>query len=804
MHLERLLQVTMATLATLATLLVGMGLREPWMPLAMLAAAMLAVWLTDFTGLFAVSPSVANALRLMVLAWCLLTLHLDRHALVMQVAQLLIVLQAIVLFQRKDPRTYWHLAELSLLQVVVAALLTQGLLFGVLLVVFLVIGLAAMALLFLYQEQERCRTENDASHRREPDASPRREPDASHRREPDASHRREPVVPDLSRRLEPAIGGRLPWLAQPAEFSAAPLRLGVDREFFARLLRMAGVSLVLSAIAFFLVPRLRHESWRGAGMGARATVGFNDRMRLGELGRINQDRQEVLRMELIRGYSEERYLVRGEVYLRGAIVNTYRNGAWEYRPATVALSDVPTRPWAVGLEMGDEVVRQRIQVEPLDRSELFCVWPFAIPKDQMNRVTLDAVSQRLLRAEAPPRTRFEFELLTTAFVHNEQTAVVPNYEGLSTQVEALLQMPRLPKLDALAWQWFVDTNASYDDRYVIATSLERKLRDSGEFQYSLRGQARDPALDPIEDFLTQNRVGHCEYYATALALMLRSLGVPCRVVIGFRADEWNDLGQFYTVRQSHAHAWVEAYLKPGQVPSQVKQGANDPRWDRGAWLRLDPTPAGDPEDSAFRRVSSSKWFDWLDYLWNNYVLDMDRPRQQETIYRPVAGMVRSALDQVLEGQWWSELAAAAQARLGVWWQLLALILGVVLLALVGLMVYLVSRLVRLGSGGVFRLFARSAAAGDGAAAVVQFYRRFEVALAARGLVRPPHQTQREFALAIGPELALRTGDPRLADGAAEIAAAFYQVRFGGQPLDKTQAQAVEQALAQLEHGRDGP
>ena len=102
-------------------------------------------------------------------------------------------------------------------------------------------------------------------------------------------------------------------------------------------------------------------------------------------------------------------------------------------------------------------------------------------------------------------------------------------------------------------------------RAVRARALEAYLSSQGGFGYSLAPVPRDRVLDPIEDFVTLHRVGHCEYFASALTLMLRSVGIPSRMVMGFKGGDWNDLGRFYQVRQLHTHAWVEAYLTREQV-----------------------------------------------------------------------------------------------------------------------------------------------------------------------------------------------------------------------------------------------
>ena len=82
-----------------------------------------------------------------------------------------------------------------------------------------------------------------------------------------------------------------------------------------------------------------------------------------------------------------------------------------------------------------------------------------------------------------------------------------------------------------------------------------------KFRYTLDIE-RVSQLDPLQEFLFVRRAGHCEYFAAAMAVMLRSLGVPARVVNGFQRGEWNPYGQYYIVRYYDAHSWVEAFM-PG-------------------------------------------------------------------------------------------------------------------------------------------------------------------------------------------------------------------------------------------------
>src|SRR5438105_4571189 len=94
----------------------------------------------------------------------------------------------------------------------------------------------------------------------------------------------------------------------------------------------------------------------------------------------------------------------------------------------------------------------------------------------------------------------------------------------------------------------------------------------------------DHELDPVVDFLINRKSGHCGYFASALTLLLRSLGIPARMVNGFKGGDWNDIAQVLNVRQKHAHSWVEALVRP--APNE-----------RPIWVTLDPTPAAERNEA---------------------------------------------------------------------------------------------------------------------------------------------------------------------------------------------------------------
>jgi len=146
MYLERLLQINMATLAALGALLLGMGEQSEGPPLVVMAAAAVADWLTDVTGKFQIGRWTANVLMLVGAVFSLHDLYPPRSEMeTIGLSWFLIYLQIILLFQKKDQWKYWLLVMLSLLEVVIATLFSQGIWFGMLLVIYMLLGFSVFS-----------------------------------------------------------------------------------------------------------------------------------------------------------------------------------------------------------------------------------------------------------------------------------------------------------------------------------------------------------------------------------------------------------------------------------------------------------------------------------------------------------------------------------------------------------------------------------------------------------------------------------------------------------------------------------
>jgi hypothetical protein len=344
--------------------------------------------------------------------------------------------------------------------------------------------------------------------------------------------------------------------------------------------------------------------------------------------------------------------------------------------------------------------------------------------------------------------------------------------------------------------------AASNDPVAVAHALEAYFQHPGRFHYSLNlNLPRNVELDPLEDFVTGHRTGHCQYFASALVLMLRSQGLPARMVVGYRGSDFNQLGKFYQVRQRNAHAWVELHLKKSQVPDHELIGGIV--GEGGAWLRLDPTPAADRDNEPASRDWAGTARDWLDYVdtvWTDYVIGLNQQRQQEALYGAWEASPEQAESWTSISAWENELRMVAgwfgiiigdkdQAGWNVAFDWRAAVSAMVLCGLLIGVVRGVRYLWQRYDWPSLWLWRKASVSRS----TVPFYARLEEMLARRGRSRRLAETPREYV-----EHAVRELGFVPSDGLRRLVVAFYAVRYGGATLDSAELQAIEQALSELD------
>jgi hypothetical protein len=767
----------MAALAALATLLLGMGERNAVLPLLALGVAASSVYFVDVRRWIHLNTSMANLAGLAALVACLWDYRKvpQEENQLLALANLLIYLQCVLLYRQKTPRIYWMLALLSLLQVAVATVLNMSFWFGVLLVIYMLLAIATLIVFLLYREQQGY-----------------------------AGLLAQELPADDSGAWRPA-GGRQGSPFIPRSMAGATHH-DIRRGMFGEVSRMAAVTLLLTALVFVLVPRTSNSgAWGEQLVSSQHVVGFSESVTLGEMGEIVENPEEVLQMRFFDVDTGSNYYLSEVPLLRGTVLTEYKNGAWS--PESLAIKKTIT-PVSFDLR---NLVQQEFRVNRLNTSTLFAIQP--ILQDGVDRrLNYDSQSDRLYRGQARYTYPLEYTLYTNGLYGGRQLLITPCvYTPHAHDLSFNLLQPVDPEVHRGLRQMAAEVVENVPAKDVIARArmLERHLRDLGGFRYSLSPPKRNPNKDPIEDFVVDNRVGHCEYFASALTLMLRSLEIPARMCVGFKGADWNPLTGYYHVRQWHAHAWVEVYLEPGQLPrdtiEQRKAQIPVEQWKHGGWLRLDATPAFEgaelmPPASGF--PSLRQLMDFTDHLWSGYVLSMDARRQRERVFNPLRegskGIAAVLFDRELWrmtlNNMWKLMKGEKPDDTGLWFSWRAAVVTFVTLTLLLFLyrgaAWIVRRLMRL---------ARSSPASTSGRkdAEVEFYRRLESILATRNLLRLPHQTQREFASSVGDELAT---DPRTIQVAAiprRIAEMFYRVRFGKEQLQPPHLESVDRGLSEL-------
>ena len=557
----------------------------------------------------------------------------------------------------------------------------------------------------------------------------------------------------LLRRLRPRRPEPRPW--------------GDARRLAVTALCLLTLVFALAMPIFFITPRLGHGALARAEGGLTGLVGFSDEVTLGEYGRLQQTSQVVMRVRV-----EDTAAARNQ-YLRwrGVGLDRFDGRSWRKssRERTFQRRN-QTNFFQFGTtEDAARLTTQTFFVEPIDTPVLFAAARAVGISGALPYVGRDG--EGALTTRDHPRERITYRAFSDTSYPPLEALRRDNGPYDQDEAARYLQLPdnldtRIPEL---ARGLVAGTGA--DNRYDAARVFEEYFRQN--FKYSL--EVRGEGADPLADFMFRVRAGHCEYYSTAMAVMLRSQKIAARVVNGFQMGEYNDAADVFTVRQSDAHSWVEVYFP-----------------ESGVWVAFDPTPvAGRPSGTGGRgpRSRLGKYAEALEMFWIQYVVDYDKQEQQQlaTRFRDRVGDIRRGGFRLIEG---------TLATLSGWWRGAPTLGGAVVtrtsrahaaaFALLTISAGLALVLVARRRGFRFRVAVMRRRGSSDSRSPVLFYERMMRALAARGLRRAPDQTPLEFAGTIdAPEALL-------------VTRAYNQARFGVRQLSQAEIARVEGWLRKIE------
>ncbi len=389
------------------------------------------------------------------------------------------------------------------------------------------------------------------------------------------------------------------------EASAALRRSHAQPPPYRYILPWTVAALLLATLCFAVLPRqtlgLRFFPWSAGGISGSA-AGLSDSVDLSGLGPISGNREVVLRLippKALDAGQRQRY---EEAFglLRGITLEGLEGQRWE------TLGDTPSPPRIPGTDFDWD----RLIDHPKHLGAEFSVAPnpFGIIPLPMGNVISIAPQGMPIRTGIGGSTRWAFPSRRPVSLKVLVAPASPQIEPLSPRRFAQLTARGEGTGAALAWSRRVAPETQ------PASALAQRLsRELGSYAYTTSNPS-GRAPNPLQDFLERTRAGHCEYFASALALALRHRGVAARVVNGYRLGPWIEEGGYWLVTQDQAHSWVE-YHDPENLQ----------------WCVEDPTPSAPSEGLSSQSLWAAvqRWTDALRFRWDRNVVRFSDQDQQD-------------------------------------------------------------------------------------------------------------------------------------------------------------------------------
>ena len=534
-----------------------------------------------------------------------------------------------------------------------------------------------------------------------------------------------------------------------------------------RALSLAAIAVALGAIScgtllFFVFPRVSAGYFAHASIQPTLMSGFTDDVELGAIGRIKSDSSIVMRVQT--GTPVNYPMLRW----RGIALSHFDGRRWDSKEAARQVRAPAEDGW-ITLAKRNELdgqaaaqIRFVTLLEPLASEALFAPARLILVRgnfatdagnyaSSVRRSYLDVDSTGSIFNPFKNFNQIRYEGVSVLPVARPEEA---NNAGTSYPDEireTYLQVPE--KLDARIPEFAKKITAEAGNPYAKSLAMEKYLREN--FAYTLN-MTPNAGEDPLAQFLFKTKAGHCEYFASSMAIMLRTLGIPSREVNGFLPGEYNSVGGDYIVRGSDAHSWVEAYF-PGF-----------------GWLAFDPTPPSNEEASGLLS-RLALYVDWFELTWNEWVINYDFVHQTE-LARSV-GQVSTDWRKT-----WSRGIQRTQDRLMervARWQMHHPLLRFVFpVLLVGAVLVLRMEWFRRFMDWLMLQLMPAGASGERANPQMasRLYGELLRVLEKRGFRRGAGQTPREFAATLAMQ-------PGLGSMVSEFTDLYAQARFGGVPCD---------------------
>ncbi len=513
--------------------------------------------------------------------------------------------------------------------------------------------------------------------------------------------------------------------------------------------------LIASTAIFFLIPRMSAGYLGGYSLTNDISSGFSDHVQLGRIGQIQQSTAVVMHIQI-----DDDSVGRYDLRWRGVALSQFDGHTWSkpendqyilrrWPDDSFAIPKLESTTFKSYINRNlarQQLIHYRVLMEPIGTNVFFLApWGRRVSGDYRMLAADSAgavynfdVQHAISRYEAVS----DIATPTAEELRNAASDYPPQISDVYLRLPAV--DPRIPRLATR----MIGSAANNYDR---ASTIESYLRN--HYGYTLQLPRTQPA-DPIANFLFDRKEGHCEYFASSMAVLLRTLGIPSRVVNGFRTNEFNDITGNYVVRAKDAHAWVEAYF-PGY-----------------GWYPFDPTPSGNtgvPQGwgrmSLYIDAMASFWRDWVvSYdTSHQYVLGQAAFSGTRNLWQGSRAWARSRYQAMLR---WARRSQTRVEHSPGRWAIVGLALAVIFLLLGNF-----GRILR----ALHEHWLRSHPERSPEQAATMWYSRMARAVARKGVRRSSGQTPREF---LG-----KIEDERLRAPVARFTDVYESARFGNSADD---------------------
>lgn len=346
------------------------------------------------------------------------------------------------------------------------------------------------------------------------------------------------------------------------------------------------LAIPVTLFMFIILPRTNYPLFHFLNRATQGSTGFSDNVTLGKVSDIQEDAAVILRAHMER-------VDENSLYWRGIVLDYFDGASWKRSLTDTTEGNRPNR-------VSGKRISQMIYLEPYGNRYLFAL-------DKPSFILIKNVK------EAGDLTYFLPRQIFGRIVYEVSSALSDVFFEDHIDRDRYLQMPgrSLKKTREL-----VGSLASDKDKEATVKAILHFLRD-GAYRYSLSNLPL--SANPLEDFLFTHKYGNCEYFASAMAVMLRMGGIPSRVVGGYKGGYYNKAGNYYMVPQKNAHVWVEAYL------------------ENKGWIRLDPTPGGIENFTSYTKrdifFRAGLFLDTMNYYWNALIINYDITKQISLLHK---------------------------------------------------------------------------------------------------------------------------------------------------------------------------